>query len=218
MSDSLAPNTLVFRPVLSIRYLETPPRIDGRLDQWDDAHLLEFPPRIDGLTPFADSWMGWTEDGLYCAFRIRGKPEPPHSDRRQFWEADGIRLFTDMRDTRNIHRAGRYCQQWYFLPGCGDEGGEAVAGSAPIHRARENAPAAEPEQIAVASQTSDDGYSIEAAIPAQSLSGFDPSSHNRIGLYYYINDRRLGGQFLTVGDELPYATDPSLWASGILEK
>ena len=57
----------------------------------------------------------------------------------------------------------------------------------------------------------DDGYLLEAWLPAESLTGFDPETHRQLGFYLVVRDAELGEQFLTVGREFPFEYDPSLW-------
>ena len=98
---------------------------------------------------------------------------------------------------------------------------EPIAGSAPIHRAREDAPIYSSEKKAyglqpvgssvrlqVASKISTTGYTLEAHIPAVCLVGFDPSQHQRIGFYYMLEDRDHPQQFLTAGDDLNWHIGP----------
>ena len=62
----------------------------------------------------------------------------------------------------------------------------------------------------------DDGYFLEAHVPADALAGFDPDEHRRIGIYYMLEDGDFGQQYLTVGDDLGWYIDPSTWATGVL--
>jgi hypothetical protein len=124
-----------------------------------------------------------------------------------------------MRDARNIKRASRHCQQFYFLAtGGGKNGKQATAASVPLMRARENAPPVSPGRIEIASDISAHGYQLEAHIPADCLAGFEPADHARIGFFYMLEDRELGQQYLTVGDELLWYVDPSTWATAVLAR
>jgi len=58
-----------------------------------------------------------------------------------------------------------------------------------------------------------DGYVLEALVPAEALTGFDPEEHSRLGFTYFVRDSELGEQTLGVGSELPFTEDPSLWCS-----
>ena len=57
------------------------------------------------------------------------------------------------------------------------------------------------------------GYRLEGWLPASVLHGFDPESQSRLGFYYALRDSEFGEQFLSVGQDFPYAIDPSLWST-----
>ena len=71
----------------------------------------------------------------------------------------------------------------------------------------------EPELLRVRSTKQPDGYTLEAMIPAEALTGFDPTDHPRLGFTYAVVDRELGWQTFTVGPEFPFVEDPSLWGT-----
>ena len=83
----------------------------------------------------------------------------------------------------------------------------------PINRAKEHPRPIQPKQLNVRSKLQTDGYLLEANIPGEALTGFDPQEHPRLGFTYAVIDRELGEQTLTVGSPLPYQEDPSLWAT-----
>ncbi len=243
---TLIPNRLLFRFEFPLPYRAKPPKINGKLTGWSDAELLPNLGEMDGEETFAPVWSCWNEDGIYIAAHVTGKRSAPRCDPREFWKGDNLRLMLDMRDTRNIKRATKFCHHFYFLPtggpakpkpGSGKSEPRApargrkatpstarpqhspVAGLALINRAKENAPPVEPGRIRVASTVRSDGYKLEAHIPADCLNGFDPEQqHRRIGFYYILEDRDLGRQSFTIGDDLPWHVDPSLWATAVLEK
>ena len=213
----LVPNRLLFRFELPIHRLERPPQIDGRLDDWDDVYRLPSLGEIDGAAAWGDVYVGWDETGLYIACRVTDKVQPLRCDPKRFWKGDNLRLMTDLRDTRNIHRASRFCQHFYFLPVGGGGGDEPVAASAKINRANQHAPLVAPGTIPVAVEVTSTGYALEAHIPADCLSGFSPAENPRIGLYTMLEDADHGQQYLTVGDDMPWWVDPSLWATAVLQ-
>lgn len=216
--ESLVPNRLLFHFEFTLRYRPSPV-IDGDLSDWTDAHRLPDFSAIDGEPSFASLWLAWNETGLFLACRVAGRSGPLQCDPKAFWKGDNIRLMTDMRDTRDLKRASRYCQQWYFLPsGGGTDGRQPVAGAAPVNRAAEKAPPVPAGLVTVASRQQKQGYTLEAHIPAEALSGFDPQEHRRIGVFTMVEDRSLGQQYLTVGDELNWNIDPSTWATGVLDR
>ena len=113
-----------------------------------------------------------------------------------------------------MHRAGRFCHRFIFLPGgAGARLDQPVAESLPIHRARE-LPAPVPAGLLRARcERRPDGYILEALIPAEALTGFDPAEHPHLGFTYAVIDRELGEQTFGVGSPMPYQEDPSLWAT-----
>lgn len=212
----LVPNRLLFRFEFALRYRPSP-TIDGDLGEWTDEYLLPELSKLDSQPAFARIWMAWNETGLFIASRVEGRSSPFRCDPKQFWKGDNLRLCTDMRDTRDIKRGSRYCQQFYFLPaGGGRDGKSPVAGGAKVPRATENAPTVPSGLVQVAGKRSGNTYTLEGHIPAEALSGFDPNEHRRIGVYTMIEDVELGQQYLTVGDELNWHIDPSTWATGVL--
>src|SRR5262245_26611000 len=112
----LIPTRFLFRFEIPIHHLDRPPEIDGDAKKWDDRFLLPELHQIESRRGFAHTWLGRHQTGLYLAVRVSGKRRPLHCNVNSFWKADNIRLTTDMRDARDIRRATRFCQQFYFLP------------------------------------------------------------------------------------------------------
>jgi len=217
--STLVPNRFLFDFAITLRYRKDMPTIDGSLSGWTDAERLPLLGEIDGQKDFADVWACWSEAGIALACRVTGKRLKLRCDPVRFWEGDNVRLCLDMRDTRNIKRATRFCQQFFFLPtGGGRRKSEPVCGVNSINRAREEAPPVPVEKIRVASRVLSSSYTLEALIPAECLSGFDPAEHPRIGFYYLIEDADHGQQYLTVGDDLYWHIDPSTWATARLAR
>ena len=216
--NALVPNRLLFRFEIPLWYRPTP-TIDGNVDKWTDKEQLPDLGLLDGQVRFAQIWMAWNETGLLLACKVQGRKSPLQCDPKQFWKGDNLRLMTDMRDTRDIRRASRYCRQFYFLPaGGGKKGRDPIAGVARVNRATEHAPTVPNNLIQIAGRQQADNYTMEAHIPAETLAGFDPSEHPRIGFYTMLEDRDLGQQYLTVGDDLNWHIDPSTWASARLKR
>lgn len=215
----LIPNRFLFSFEFPLHYRSDPPVVDGDLADWADAEMLPKLGEIDGQRDFADVRACWNETGLYLACRVTDKHRPLRCDPRRFWLGDNLRVCTDMRDARTVKRATRFCQQFYFLPTGGGANKKApVAGVSKIQRAREDAPAIHADRIAVASHVTPTGYTLEAHLPAECLSGFDPVEHPRIGLYYMLQDGDHGQQYLTVGDDLYWHVDPSTWPTAVLRE
>ena len=238
--NELIPNRLLFNFAFPLRHRAEPPLIDGSLTGWTDHELLPKLSQLEDRDPHANVWCCWNDSGLYIATEVKNKKKTLRCDPKLFWKSDNLRLCTDMRDARRNKRATRYCQQFFFLPtGGGEKKNEPIAGSAKIHRAREDAPlyssstkahdssetkahglypVGSAVHLQVASQVSETGYTLEARIPAACLVGFDPAQHRRIGFYYMLEDRDHPQQFLTAGDEFNWHIDPSTWATAILDR
>ncbi len=224
---ALLPNRFLFDFEFPLHYRAFPPALNGDVADFTDDDLLPKLGELDGAVDFADVWACWNETGLFVACRVTGKRKPLRCQPGSYWTGDNLRLCTDMRDTRTIKRATRYCQQFYFLPtGGGRRGNEPACGAVKIKRARADAPCGtgfqpaenRSHRLSVASRVTRTGYTLTAHIPAACLSGFDPDEHPRIGFYYILEDSELGQQYLTVGDELVWYVDPSTWATAVLER
>jgi len=63
----------------------------------------------------------------------------------------------------------------------------------------------------VASQTHGDGYSLWAHVPSECLTGFAPDQFDVVSLFTDVVDFELGTQSISLGPELRYVEDPSLW-------
>jgi len=217
--NALVPNRFLFGFEFPLRYRTAMPAIDGGLCDWTDAELLPALGEIEGRSEFAKVWACWNETGIAVAVQVTGKRRPLKCDPDRFWTGDNLRICTDMRDARSVKRATRFCQQFFFLPtGGGTNASAPVAGVNKIKRAREDAPQVPAESMKVASRVGKSGYSLAAYIPAECLNGFDPVEHPRIGFYYTLEDRELGQQYLTVGDDLYWYIDPSTWATAVLHR
>ena len=212
MSDPLLPQRFLFRFAAPCLY---------RPKLWTaDGAALEEKHRLAGLTELEDrpAWAdvraAWSEAGLAFAVRVSGKSQPAWCRATRPEDSDGLQLWIDTRDVHNVHRAGRFCHRFIFLPGGGGRKlDEAVGQSLPIHRAREPSRPVESGQLKARSRPAAGGYLLDAFIPADALIGFDPQEHPRLGFTYAVIDRELGEQTFGVGSPLAYQEDPSLWAS-----
>jgi hypothetical protein len=217
--SELIPNRFLFDIEIPLRFRRDPPPIDGRLTGWTDEERLPLLGELDGRRDFAEVWTCWNESGLFFACRVEGRHTPLSCDPKNYWNGDNVRLCIDTRDARTIKRATRTCHQFFLLPaGGGALGDRPVAGTGKLQRAREDAPPTDGARLRVAADVHRAGYTLEAHVPGECLHGFDPADHSRLGFYYIIEDRDLGQQYLTVGDELYWYVDPSTWATVVLAR
>ena len=216
---SILPKRSLFRFEIPIHHVARTLRIDGDVSTWSQKYLVPPLVQLEGEEPLADVYWAWNEDGFYAAFDVPNRHGRLHCDPKQWWKHDGLRLCIDTRDARDIKRATRFCHFFYLLPvGGGADGKRPVVGTHRMSRAKEPPPAVDVSLIKVDAAVRRDGYSLEVALPAACLSGWDPVEHPRIGVYYKVKDAQLGSQHLSADDELGWNVDPSTWATGVLVK
>jgi hypothetical protein len=205
-----------------VRVAHPCPHVKAMPADADDAdHLIDLPDAarlenfaaLDGLTNFADVRLAWNEFGLGVQATVKGKGQSPAGDAERPWSSDGLTLWIDTRDARTSHRASRYCHQFHLLAaGGGADKDEPAFAQTKINRALQDAPLCSPGDVPFRGMRVRGGYRLEAFLPAAVLNGFDPEQHPRLGVYYAVRDQELGGQFLSVNGDFPFADDPSLWA------
>ena len=189
------------------------PQIDGRLGDWDDSSRLPDLMAVEGLDSFAEARLAWNDDGLFLAFEVRGKRNYK-IDPSQPTRGDCVEVWIDTRDVKDAHRANRYCHRFCFLPGGRGKGGkEPIGRQNSIDRAREQAPPCPEEAIRVGLRRLKRSYTLEVALPAEGLNGYQPREFNRLGFTYLIHDAELGVQSWSAGRDLPVTQDPSTWGS-----
>jgi hypothetical protein len=212
MSEPLLPASFLFRYSVPCRYLPEENGSQGRA-LGEVYRLPNFTP-LDGGPEGPEVRAGWNESGLTLSLEVTGKRQLPWCRDNRIEDSDGLHIWIDTRDTHNIHRAGRFCHYFVFLPtGGGGRLDEPVAEQLWINRARENARAVRPGMLRAVSEKRRDGYFLEARIAAAALTGFDPSEHPRLGFTYCVTDREIGLRTFNCGPEFPYRDDPSLWAT-----
>ncbi|MCA9210060.1 MAG: hypothetical protein KDA55_17000 [Planctomycetales bacterium] len=174
-------------------------------------------PTFGGLedrATFADLRVGWNESGLFFSLQVAGKRQPAWCRDSRIEDSDGLHVWLDTRDTKNIHRASRFCHRFAFLPaGSGRDVKSPVAAMLSINRARENAKPFDGRRLGVISRIESDGYWLGGHIPAAGLTGFDPAEQPRLGFYYLVQDRERGTQPFAIGSDFPVQEDPSLWGT-----
>ena len=191
MSESLVPPRFVFHFSLPCRRRD-PLWTDKGLEP---KHRLASFAELDAAATPAEFRAAWSEAGLAFTVLVGGKRQPPWCRVNQPDDSDGVQIWIDTRDVHNVHRAGRFCHRFLFMPtGAGNRLDQPVAQWLPINRAREQPRAIAPGQLQLRSQRRPDGYTLDILVPAAALT-----------------DRELGPQTLSAGSPLPFEEDPSLW-------
>jgi hypothetical protein len=212
MSSALISPTLLFRFAAPCRHTDDKWTAKGL--QLAEQHKLPCFAELSGAKPYADVRLGWSEAGIAVNAIVRGKEQPPWCRDSRIDDSDGVQLFIDTRNTQNIHRAARFCHRFAFLPvGAGQRLDDAVATLLAINRAKESPREIDPRTLKIRSERLADGYRLEGFVPAAALTGYSPADHAAIGFSYAVIDRERGWQTFSVGPELPFVEDPSLWGT-----
>jgi hypothetical protein len=217
MSEALISPTMLFR--FAAPCFHTDQRWSAGGVTLDEKHRLPCFAELNGKKPFADVRLAWNESQLLMNVVVRGKQQPPWCRDSRIDDSDGLQLWIDTRNTQNIHRASRFCHRFAYLPiGAGRKLDEPAAVMLAINRAKESPREIDPRQLAIRAQRLADGYTLSGAIPATALTGYSPADHPAIGFSYAVIDRELGWQTFSVGPEMPFVEDPSLWGTLNLER
>ena len=212
MNDTLLAPTFLFH--FSVPLLRCKKNWTAKGVQLDDTCKLPSFGELEDRPMFADVRAAWNDSGLFFNVRVSGKKQSPWCRGTRLDESDGLHVWIDTRDTHNIHRASRFCHRFVFTPaGGGRKLEEPVAELSEINRAREKPKPLGEARPQVRSEKRVDGYLLECYIPAESLTGFNPIDHPRLGFTYAVVDRELGWQTFSVGAEFPIVDDPSLWGT-----
>ena len=209
---TVVPHSFLFRYSIPAGYRKSMPKRRGR-------RPLQLPAKfkvpnlraVDDVSEFAELRVAWNDFGIGFTVLVRKKKNPPTCDDRRVADSDGLQVWIDTRNTKNVHRATRFCHHFCALPAGNPTGPIGI--QLPIGRAREEAKIAASDDILVAVQHRTNGYDLDLWLPADVLNGFDPESVTKLGFYYLIRDSELGNQFLLADDDFPFASDPSLWAT-----
>ncbi len=182
-----------------------------------ESCLLPDLGELESRPSWAKVRVGYNAAGLGISFEVLGKAGPISPGPERSSGVDGAQVWIDTRDTRNVHRATRFCHRFSasLVPGEGRSLGVDVS-QKPIARAVADAPMTKPGLVQSRAERTLSGWRLELFFPAEALNGFDPETSRRIGFYYQVTDPDRGDQFLGVGREFPVGEDPSLWATLVL--
>ena len=217
MTTPLLPQAFWFRVAPSCRRVENIPRSQGRLLDLDASCELPDFNALNGDESWIKVRAGYNAGGLGLTFEITGKVGVISPDASIPTGLDQVQIAVDTRDTRNVHRATRFCHR--FVATVTQGKGKALDSSVvqkTIARAIADAPLARAGAILSRAERIVSGYRLELFLPAEVLNGFDPETNRRLGLTYHVSDPDRGSQFMTIGREFPLFEDPSLWATLVL--
>jgi hypothetical protein len=216
MTTPLLPQAFWFRVAVPCQRLDGLPRTGkGRLLDLPEACRLPDMTTLEGKTSWAEVRVAWNPAGLAIAVEAVGKPGRITYDPQRPQASDGVQVWVDTRDTRDVHRATKFCHRFAALltPNGSGSGLGVDVSQKPIHRAVADAPLCRPDQLQARAETFRKGWRLELFLPAEALHGFDPETNRRLGFAYQVTDPERDDQFLSVGREFPIGEDPSLWST-----
>jgi hypothetical protein len=209
---NILPAAFLVRYRLPVARFDKLPRSGQKLLDLPESARLAMPGALDDADPPWELRAGWNPQGIGFSLTVTGRTIAPLANPDDPTRPDSLELWLDTRDTQSVHRATRYCHHLCVLPtGGGRDGSDSLTVPLPVARAREDAPLADSDTFLSRSRTSKTGYQVEVWIPGEALTGFDPSSQPRLGFCACLNDAEHGRRGFGVGDEFPFAADPSLW-------
>ena len=209
---ALIPPQFLFRYTFPVRQIDGLPRRGKKLLNLPNECVLLSLAELNDRPQFGELRLAWNDNGLGVSLSVDGKSGPPVNDPERPGASDSLHLWFDSRNTQSIHRASRFCHHFEILP-AGEDNQSPIVQQHPIARAKEEAPAIDPELIPVQSTITKSGYQLEAWFPSAALNGYDPERQPKLGFFYALNDSDHGLQTLTVGSEFPFGNDPSLWST-----
>lgn len=212
------PNRLYFTYSFPCQYLRKTPNIDGDLGDLEPEFLVPDLGFLEDIPKVSDVYMAWNEQGLYFGVEVKKKRQVRSSFARH-WTGDSFQIWLDTRDVKTARRAGRHCHQFNCLPtGGGPNGDLPIVKPTQIDRSKEKWNVPLPEDIPVASRITSSGYTLEVALPADILSGYDPEEFPRLGFTYYLNNSEWPSQWWSADRDLRVYIDPSTWGTAVLRK
>lgn len=212
---SLLPAPFWFRWRFPCPWVDLSPAPKGRMWSLPAESRLPIPWAMEGKKPWWQLSAGWSEAGLGFSLDVEGKRTPAMFDADHPNLSDGLQLWIDTRDTRDVHRATRHCHQFLARVSTRKSTKEphVEVEARKIHRALADAPTDKASRIVARSGLTRTGWWLDLFLPAETLHGYDPDTNPRLGFGYSLHDPVVGDQFLTVGRDFPIGEDPSLWST-----
>ena len=179
----------------------------------DEAILPSLTSELCGHAKFAQVRMAIGQNAMFFQADVQEKKQLPWCRDSRLEDSDGLHVWVDTRNSREVHRATKYCYRYGFAPmGKGPKADLPFVGWAPINRARENPSQPPDDLLAIRARITPGRYRLVAAIHFDALSGIDLHDFPTVGFYFAVIDRELGWQALALQPDMPVTENPSLWA------
>jgi hypothetical protein len=209
------PPAFWFRLSLRCPRVDSIPRSGESLLTLPDTCLIPDFEQLEGTTPWSSIRLGWNPKGLGISVEVRDKLGPIKRNVLEPEYGDSVQVWIDTRDTRDIHRASRFCHRFFAIldQPIKSQPPTVELSQRTLHRALTDAPRCDLKLIQSRVETIRKGWRLELFFPAEVLNGFDPETNRRLGFMIQVTDPHRGDHFLGVGREFPISEDPSLWAT-----
>lgn len=179
----------------------------------DEAIVPCLSCELAGDEKFAQVRVAVGSNALFFQVDVQGKKQLPWCRDSRMEDSDGLHIWIDTRNSREIQRATKFCHRYGFSPmGRGPKADLPFVGWGPINRARESPPPPPDDQFAIRSRLSEGRYRLVASLHFDALHGIDLQDFPTVGFYFAVMDRELGWQSLALQPDLPVMDNPSLWA------
>jgi hypothetical protein len=179
----------------------------------DEAIVPCLSSELAGDEKFAQVRVAVGKNALFFQADVQGKKQLPWCRDSRMEDSDGLHIWIDTRNSREIHRATKFCHRYGFSPmGRGSKADMPFVGWGPINRARENPPPPPDDQFSIRARLSEGRYRLVACLHFNALHGLDLQDFPTVGFYFAVIDRELGWQSLALHPDLPVMDNPSLWA------
>lgn len=168
---------------------------------------------LAGDEKFAQVRVAVGSNALFFQVDVQGKKQLPWCRDSRMEDSDGLHIWIDTRNSREIQRATKFCHRYGFSPtGRGPKADLPFVGWGPINRARESPPPPPDDQFSIRARLSEGRYRLVASLHFEALHGLDLQDFPTVGFYFAVMDRELGWQSLVLQPDLPVMDNPSLWA------
>ena len=205
------------RGTRSMNKVETPPVIDGSLDEWKDMTALSMiNPKVAGGDASGVSHIGWDEAYFYIAVDMRDNELLNEQARPKLYRGDSVELFlsTEPRETNPGY--GPHDYQFFVTP-TSREGHPIVA----LITERASVTLENVDDAKLEARRTAKGWIVELALPWTVFPEFTPNKGEKLAFEIRVNDQDSSHQrFKIDSEDLALAVkphEPTSWSYLLLE-
>jgi hypothetical protein len=212
-------------PRMTARFLSKPPTIDGVFDEWNAERFA-----VDQIVAGGKQWdgkadasamvmLGWDEDNLYIAARVRDDVYVQRSTGDQIFKGDSIEILVDNSVAPDFKLTSLNGDDYQLgmSPGRNSPGNDPEAFLWFPKALSDSQP-----KVKIGATATDDGYRIEVKVPWSVLGISNPAGGQHYGFAFSVSDDDKSGaavqQSLVSNDARRVLTDPTTWGDLLLAK